>query len=90
MVAITSIYAAMQRYIKVIVSITVFVLIVLLTVIFIIVTLEVDPAFKGFFCDDRSIRYPFDPQATLPAWGLFILVLLVPLLIVSYHNIMET
>ena len=90
MSAITTIYAAIKRYIKVIVAITVFILIAILTATFNFVSRYVDPAFKGFFCDDRSIRYPFVHRETLPDWGLVIIVLIVPLLIVSHLNIMET
>ena len=81
---------AVKRYSKVIVVITVFILIVLLTATFSFVSNYVDPAFKGFFCDDHSIRYPYVQQDTIPVWGLAIIVLLVPLLIVSYLNIMES
>ena len=90
MAANTAIYAAIKRYNKVIVAITVFILIVFLTATFQFVSTYVNPAFKGFFCDDRSIRYPFVYRETLPVWGLFIVVLIVPFLIVSYLNIMET
>ena len=88
MAATTAICAAIKRNIKVIVAITVFIVIALLFATFNLVSKYVNPAFKGFFCDDRSIRYPFVHRETLPDWGLFIVVLLVPLFIVSYLNIM--
>ena len=83
----TAIFAAIKRHIKVIVAITVFILLVLLTAIFLIVTRYIDPQFKGFFCDDRSIRYPFTNRITISVWGLTIIILIVPLLIVSCLNI---
>ena len=90
MAANTAVYATIKRYSKVIVGITVFILIAFLTATFQFVSKYVKPAFKGFFCDDHSIRYPFVHRETLPDWGLFIVVLIVPFLIVSYLNIMET
>ena len=70
-----------------IVAITVFILIVLLAAIFFIVTRYVDPPFKGFFCDDPTIRYPFTNRITIPVWGLVVIISIVPLLIVSCLNI---
>ena len=47
-----------------------------------VLTDVVDAKRLGFFCDDNSIRYPYLPRSSVPAWSLYIIVLGAPLFVV--------
>lgn len=57
---------------------TAFVLTLLASIAALVMSFAVEPNFRGFFCDDRTIAFPALPS-TVPVWALTFACLAVPL-----------
>ena len=67
---------------------TAFVLTLLASIAALVLPFVVDPTFRGFFCDDRTIAFPSLPS-TVPVWALTFACLAVPLTAVKQPTILH-
>ena len=42
----------------------------------------VDPVSRGFYCNDESIRYPYQDHPIVSEWALMVFTVLVPMAVV--------
>lgn len=44
---------------------------------------------KGFFCDDKTLRYPFTSHSAVPSWALFLGCSFIPFVTIVLGNLFE-
>lgn len=72
-----------KSVVSVIFDIAAFVItLILFLVVEFVLNMLVDPVFRGFYCNDESIRYPYQHHPAVPSWSLFVFNVFVPMAVV--------
>ena len=77
----------LKSVVSMILDVTAFIIaFVLFLVLEFVLTRLVDPVFRGFYCNDESIRYPYQDHPAVPTWALAVFDVLVPLAVVRKRS----